>query len=230
MNLENIKEGMIIKNYRELCRLLEIEVEAGNSKKAQLKELSRFIKFYKEGQKFIVEEIYLKVKNKVDLRSVVNKTKYFGRDNPVWKDYNELEVSYDLLNNIGVYKITLDNKIYIGSTIAGFRKRFIQHYKGKNPLMQHTHELLQQGGRFEILHDMTGIEDEALIRMMEDECIKMYLLNPEWEVINRKDSAHSYTEKKEKDITIKFKVKEDKYYEVIQLLVKNGLIDGEVEI
>ena len=41
-----------------MCGLLEIEKKAGNSRKAQLKELERFIKYKKEGNKFIILELY----------------------------------------------------------------------------------------------------------------------------------------------------------------------------
>lgn len=79
---------------------------------------------------------------------------------------------------------------------------------------------------FEILHDMTGIEDEELVRMVEDEAIKEYLLNPNWNVINRKPGAKSYnrTYKKKKKV---IRIDEDKLYEAIQLLAKHGLIDEE---
>ena len=58
MKLENIYEGLVVKSYRQLCELLEIEITGGNSKKAQLKELERFVKYHKEGNKFIVDEVY----------------------------------------------------------------------------------------------------------------------------------------------------------------------------
>ena len=68
MKIESLKVGQVIKNYKELCNLLEIKVEAGNSKKAQLKELERFIKYHKEGNKFVVDEIYEVPLEKVDGR------------------------------------------------------------------------------------------------------------------------------------------------------------------
>ena len=72
MKIENLSEGLIIKNYKELCSMLEIKVEAGNSKKAQLKELERFIKYHKEGNKFVIDEVYKIAKYKTDLRSEGN--------------------------------------------------------------------------------------------------------------------------------------------------------------
>ena len=58
MKIENLKEGMVIMNYKELCCLLEVEPTTSNSKKAQLKELSRFCSSHKEGQKIIIDAIY----------------------------------------------------------------------------------------------------------------------------------------------------------------------------
>ena len=57
MKIENLKVGMIIKNYKELCKLLEIPVKAGDSKKAQLKALEQVCMYHKEGNKFIVDSI-----------------------------------------------------------------------------------------------------------------------------------------------------------------------------
>ncbi|MGL4453740.1 MAG: hypothetical protein ACRCTZ_21485 [Sarcina sp.] len=58
MNINNLKAGFIVKNYRELCLILEIKETTGNSKKAQLKELNRYCKYQQEGRKFIIEEIF----------------------------------------------------------------------------------------------------------------------------------------------------------------------------
>lgn len=65
MNIKNLTEGMEIKNYKELCNILEIKVSDGNSKKKQLKDLERYCKFRKEGRKFIIEQIYEEEKAKI---------------------------------------------------------------------------------------------------------------------------------------------------------------------
>ena len=219
MKIENLKEGLIVKNYKEMCLLLGEEERTGNSKISQLKEWKRHFGFYKEGNKFIITEIYDEPKNKEDGRSE-------GNNKNGLKKYNNLKIKEDKYNNIGIYKITLNNDIYIGSTIVGFRERFKGHNYGNSQSMQHTYELLQNGGVFEILHDMTGVEDEELIRMVENEFIKMYLLDKNWNIINRKDGAKSFdkTYKKKKKI---IKIDEDKLYEAIQLLAKHGLINEE---
>ncbi|MCM3792484.1 hypothetical protein M3690_04155 [Priestia megaterium] len=68
MKIENVSEGQIIKNYKALCSELEVPVEAGNSKKAQLKEWERYFGYQKQGNKFIITDIYETPKEKVDGR------------------------------------------------------------------------------------------------------------------------------------------------------------------
>jgi hypothetical protein len=74
MNMENLIEGIEIKNYKVLCELLEITPSAGNTKKSQFKELDRFCKYHKEGNKYIIDTIFEEQKEKEDLR------KYNGGD------------------------------------------------------------------------------------------------------------------------------------------------------
>jgi hypothetical protein len=44
MNVNNLKVGMVIKNYKELCYLLEVNPVGGKSKILQLERLSKLIK------------------------------------------------------------------------------------------------------------------------------------------------------------------------------------------
>lgn len=57
MNLENLSIGMKIPNYKKLCELLDIPVKAGNSKAAQLQELSRYFSFTREGNAYAITEV-----------------------------------------------------------------------------------------------------------------------------------------------------------------------------
>ncbi len=51
-------DGLVVKNYREMCLLLNEQENAGNSKKSQIKRWKRFFAFKREGQKFIVTKVY----------------------------------------------------------------------------------------------------------------------------------------------------------------------------
>ena len=57
LNLENIKEGMVVKNYKEMCKLFDIKPKSGNSKISQLKDWECYFSYHKSGNKFIIDEI-----------------------------------------------------------------------------------------------------------------------------------------------------------------------------
>lgn len=75
MNLENITEGLIIKNYKELCGLLNEPVKTGKSKQLQLKDWERYFEYMKDGQKFIIKSIFDVPLDKEDERKEANTIK-----------------------------------------------------------------------------------------------------------------------------------------------------------
>lgn len=54
----NLTIGMEVKNYKTMCELLGEEVKEGNSKKAQIANWQRYFSFKKQGQRFLITEIY----------------------------------------------------------------------------------------------------------------------------------------------------------------------------
>lgn len=58
MNINNLRIGMEIKNYKEMCVLLEEKVSDGNAKKAQLSEWERYFDYTRKGNKYIINDIY----------------------------------------------------------------------------------------------------------------------------------------------------------------------------
>lgn len=59
MNINKLTEGQELKSYRELCDVLGLQTKGGNQKKAQMKEIQRYIKLNKgKGFRLIVDEIY----------------------------------------------------------------------------------------------------------------------------------------------------------------------------
>ena len=69
---QNLKVGMIVKNYKELCNLLGEKVKTGESKQIQLRNWNRFFKYTKEGHKFIITKILDEEEQKIDGRSAGN--------------------------------------------------------------------------------------------------------------------------------------------------------------
>lgn len=80
---ENISVGMVIKNYKELCNLLNIPIlSGGNMKQSQIKQLKCYMDFDKSGQKFIVTDIF-------DTPLTVNDQRKLG-NNSIYVKYIEV--------------------------------------------------------------------------------------------------------------------------------------------
>lgn len=104
---------MEIKNYKELCSILEIKETTGGSKQKQLKELELYCKYKKEGYKFVIEDIYnkpilklediLKTKNSKYIKLLSNIILEYLYNNP-----NELK-EIPLIKLFSVLGITNDN-------------------------------------------------------------------------------------------------------------------------
>ena len=124
MNINSL-ELKEYKNYKILCSVLEDKVKTGKSKQLQQEDWKRYFKWDKKGHKFIITEIYDKPKEKIDgrINNGLNPNSY--GNNII--DIPNFKVDRKDWNSIGVYTIILDNNIYIGSTIAGFRDRFRRH-------------------------------------------------------------------------------------------------------
>ena len=207
MKIENLKEGMVLKSYRELCEVLEMKVQSSDSKNAQLKELGRYCKFHKDKYKFVIDEVYdIPLPKEDNVRNT--------------KNYPQFKVNKDKWHNKGVYMIKLDNQVYIGSTI-NFRDRFKQHLRGDLDYMKHTYELLNNGGKFFILHDMSDIEDIELIRMVEEEYILFYTHETDYDVINRRIGIYTFEKPKIKYKSIK--IEENRLSEVLEILEERGV-------
>lgn len=91
MKIEKLTEGMLIKNYKELCALLDLPVRNGKSKRLQLEDLARFVQLEKQGNKFLVKEIYEMAKPKIDKRTLPGKT---GNNALYSKDIQALIIDY----------------------------------------------------------------------------------------------------------------------------------------
>lgn len=80
MKTENIVIGQVFKNYKAVCEWLDVAPADGNSKNAHIKEFERYCKYHKEGNKYIIDEVYDEPLNKVDNRvnnKGGNNNKYF---------------------------------------------------------------------------------------------------------------------------------------------------------
>lgn len=58
IGVSQLKKGMIVPSYREMCNLLGEKVGSGNQKRSQLKEWKRYFQFTRKGNSFIITKIY----------------------------------------------------------------------------------------------------------------------------------------------------------------------------
>lgn len=204
MKIENLHEGQVFKNYREFCKVVDVKRTGGQSKIAQFKELSTYCNYHKEGYKIIIDEIFKERKEKDDNR---------------YKNFPNFKVSIEDFDSIGVYKIQLENKVYIGSTTAGFRRRFLGHNDKSNALS--TKDMLRNGAEFTILEKCNGMTEQE-VRDIENEWIRAYSENPEYVLVNERE-AHSNEKKPPKPKYKRLKVSEDDYEKLIELALENNL-------
>jgi hypothetical protein len=176
----------------------------GHSKIKQLKELSLFCNYIRSANKYIIKEIYKNPKN--------------FQANYNYKDYSQYNIESKLNSCVGVYKIQLSNTIYIGSTISGFRKRFIKHMNNSKNIL--VFNLLKNNALYEIVWIAENNESEKEIRRKEKEYIKYYSNNKDWICINQRDIVKKY-----KNI----KVLGINYEKAIKILKDNHLLSTEFE-
>lgn len=191
MDTSKLEVGMRVKNYKVLCELLGEKVKGGKSKVLQLQDLERYIKYEKDGNAFIIKDVHSEPKHKVNKRP-----SYIGAKNPNRKDFGEFKIPEKLERRNGIYKIIYKNDIYIGSTLQenGFRNRFLQHRHKNNTT--YTRTMLLNGGKFEILWMCEeNLEDEYIVRTLEEYFIRYYKENSSYNVINTKNVTNLYNNK-----------------------------------
>lgn len=70
MKINNLKVGMIYKNWKELCKILDVEPKSQGYKRHQEKEFKRYFTWEKQGQKITITEIFDVPKPKEDGRKM----------------------------------------------------------------------------------------------------------------------------------------------------------------
>lgn len=219
MNIENIHVGDILRNQRELCDILEVPYKSqGSPRECQLNDFKRYFNWEKLGHKFIITDIYDTPLEKVIKRN--NNLGHYKIDNGTY------QVDKKLNTKCGVYKIQLNNDIYIGSTIRNFRQRYTQHYQNRDNLMPHTQKMLHSGAKFEVVWVAPENSTEDEIRIKEQYYIEQYKLNEQYNVVNSKNvDIPKYRKSKQTLKKKRIVVKEDDYE-----LVKKVLREHNIEI
>lgn len=207
--MNNLKIGQVFRNYKAICEWLDVKPASGNTKISHMKDFDRYCKYHKDGNKFVIDEVY-------DMPLERENNRYL-----IEKEYI-VESQSNRLN--GVYTIALDDSLYIGSTISGFRGRFHQHKFGSQ---RHTKEMLDKGALFQVLWG-SEVEDEYIIREAEQMYIDYFMANKDWNLVNKKEETICLSEKKKKYKNKTIKIDERQYELALQILKDNGImIEGD---
>ena len=124
MNTSNLYQGMIIKNFKELCNILEIPAKVGRSKTLQLIDFNRYFTYTKQGQKFIITKILEEPLPKIDHRKDIDKNGNHSKyvENIKALILNQLLISdehgYTLTKNNLFEFLGMVNKLYLQKDIA----------------------------------------------------------------------------------------------------------------
>lgn len=108
MRIQELKEGQVIKNYRELCEVLgeKPKPSGSNSQKAHIKKFERYFEYTRDGHKYIITNIYNTKKKKEETRGGANNKVYVEDFEKLmiyhlYKDKSEVK----LLSKTSIYKI-----------------------------------------------------------------------------------------------------------------------------
>ena len=222
MNVKHIQVGQVFKNYKVLCEYLNEPIKSGKSKQLQLKDWERYFSYKKQGNSFIISNIYPKPLEKVDNRKN-NVFSIQAKQEKYCEKYDNFKVPIENCKDMIVYKIVLGNEIYIGSTINPNR-RFREHNKNIQSNHNKTHNMLQHGATFELIE---VFDNEKSMREYEAQLIKQYSHDNDWVCVNKmlnsntKDrETKTYSNKKSTFI----KINNSDYDMVLELLKQNNIV------
>ena len=129
-------------------------------------------------------------------------------------NFNKLNLSLENMHKAGVYKIELNNTIYIGQT-NNFYSRFNQHLKGYNKAGSDTCGLLKDGGIFSVIE----LEDDKVKRLSRETFwINNFRIDQNHKCINKVASRNK---------KIKFKI-DIKDIEIVAKILKEKGIKYEI--
>lgn len=112
MNLQNLYEGQVVKNYKELFELIRKDkkekMKGGKSKIIKLQELGRYVKFKRgEGQSYIIEQIYTHEMSKQE-----NKKKLGNRSIYI-DDISVQLLGYLVEDNVDKVVVNNDERVFL---------------------------------------------------------------------------------------------------------------------
>ncbi len=175
IDTSGLELGMVVKNYKEMCRILNEQIYDGNSKKAQLKEWARYLLWEKKGQKFIILDIYDEPLPKEDGRANRNiYVQYIGviLTKILAKQKSSKDPFYITTNQMWKLLGMINNN-YKNISLDELNDR-IPEYDVKSFDMKKFYQRCNQRLREILFSSLNRLEDRALIKY-EIETVIVYL-------------------------------------------------------
>lgn len=175
IDTSGLELGMVVKNYREMCKILNEQICGGDSKKAQLKEWARYFLWEKKGQKFIILDIYDEPLPKEDGRTNRNiYVQYIGviLTKILAKQKNSKEPFYITTNQMWKLLGMINNN-YKNISLDELNDRILE-YDIKSFDMKKFYQRCNQRLREILFSSLNRLEDRALIKY-EIETVIVYL-------------------------------------------------------
>ena len=230
----NLYVGLVIKNYKLLCHLLNEEEKKANSKKAQEKEWRRFFDWEKQGQKYIIIEIYTEPLEKDDKRSLGNKSIYVPHIELLLLNYLSKQQGFKA--TLTLKKIFLLMGMINPNYIEENRDMLkTKHEHITNYQINHFYQRTYQKLRKIIFDTLRNLKNRCLIDY--DELIMINIIEPDINGILH-TSIRSATDEEKKNITaakkiilnemglesitlVHLKFKHEEFYNKVNMLLKN---------
>ena len=220
IKIENLSIGMVLKNYLDLCRVLEVEPKkSSSSRQLHLKDIQRYFSFHKDGYKIIIDEIYENPISKVDKRGLnenshINQTGAYGKyirllvlnmlsqnenqdnSNVVIVGKNNMLEELNMINQN--YRYNNYNRTamasYLGMDLDSVHEFFNTNTKKLKQAVETTLNRLMQNEKLVFWSNTKMLSRHNVVREATEEEIKL-IINCETEVLEEmgtKEMAHIY--------------------------------------
>ena len=193
--------------YQEFCELTKVEPLLKMQKTRQIKEFGNYMDIETRNGNVLISKVYNQDEMKIKIKSYHNDTSVKFKINPLDK------------NKSGIYKIQLDNTIYIGQT-NNFIERFYQHNAKINRMNRVTKPLLDGGATMEIIE----LEEDLEKRLLKESKYTIeYKLNG-FNVLNdfTRIVKENYSKENRKRL-VTIKVRLEDVNNVLRLLKENNI-------
>ena len=251
MNILELKQGQVYKNYKALCEQLGEQPKTGKSKQLQLKDWERYFTYHKDGNKFVIDEVFSQAKEKIDGR----KNNKGGNNNVYAEELDRIVLSCVgdgdwTLNDIFITCIPLltskyqdflkyDCNVYAekNNMSTGLVDTYSQKLKGiLERAIESSLTRLKKQGKIEYRKSIIAntVTDKIILNEEQEEELKdaEQLTYKEMEITHFQRTNREINKKFKKGVCCKMSIEMIGYwkvYQVEQLTDENPMQDDDIE-